>query len=120
MAATDLLYFSVAAVMMSAFVYFINNGKVRWYIYLGSLGGFAAYYFTIGRVVISLSSIIAYGIRRALYVIAVCLYEPFRPIVSYVRLIFNKAIELFKKGRKENKEKKQVTSRCVLMEYGKK
>lgn len=119
MGITDLLYFIIAAVIMSVFVYFINNGKVRWYIYSGSAVGFALYYFTIGRIVISLSSIIAYGIRKGLYIFLICLYEPVRPLFSFIKNTAIRVAGTYRERKALRSEKQQTTNRKVLMEYGK-
>ena len=119
MGITDLLYFLIAAVIMCVFVYFINNGKVRWYIYSGSAVGFALYYFTIGKIVISLSSIIAYGIRKGLYIFLICLYEPVRPLFSFIKNSARRVAAIYKEGTAIKSENQQTTNRKVLMEYGK-
>jgi len=81
--------------------------------------GFIIYYFTVGRIVISLSSIIAYGIRRVFCIFLVCLYEPFKPIIKLPRLLISKSQSLYKSKKKAMMDKALKKNRRVVMEYGK-
>lgn len=120
MGITDLMYFAAATVIMCIFIYFVNNGIVRWYIYFGAVTGFILYYFTVGRIVISFSSIIAYGIRRIFYVVFICLYEPIRPIFPFAKKYFTRVIKTLWTRRSREIEVKQRNARNVLLEYGRK
>jgi len=116
---TDVAYFIIVSVIVSVFVYFINSGRIRWYIYFFAVIGFIIYYFTVGRIVISLSSIIAYGIRRVFCIFLVCLYEPFKPIIKLPRLLISKSQSLYKSKKKAMMDKALKKNRRVVMEYGK-
>lgn len=119
MGITDIIYFVTIAVIMSVFVYFVNNGKIRWYIYFGAFFGFMLYYFTLGRVVISLSSLIVIRIRKIFKIILVCLFEPIRPVALWLKAAFCKIKRTYVKNRIKKHEKEDNCKRNILMEYGK-
>ena len=120
MGITDLIYFALCGIIMSIFVYFVNSGNVRWYIFLGAGVGFFLYYVTVGRMVISLSSVIALGIRKAFFIILSCLYEPVRPIALFIKNALIKVVKALFVNRKSATSKKQPIARNVLINYGRK
>lgn len=61
--AGDLLFCVFAALVLVVFIYHTNGGKARWMIFFGAAAGFAAYYFSIGNVVMFFSRYIVFAIK---------------------------------------------------------
>lgn len=49
----DILFWTFAAIIMLAVIFFANNGKVRWYEFLGVFLGMNIYIFTLSRIFLS-------------------------------------------------------------------
>lgn len=62
----DIVFSLIALVLTFVFVISFNNGEVRFFVLIGELLGFAIYYFTVGRIVMSLSKAIVRLIKRVL------------------------------------------------------
>lgn len=63
--AEDVLFFLIAAVVVTVLVYQANFGRVRWFALLGVLAGFALWYNTVGRLTMLFSEYIIYFLRTA-------------------------------------------------------
>ena len=61
----DLLFFLTAACVMALITYQLNYGRFRWFALAAACGGFAAYYFTVGRLVMLVSGTLLLFLRRA-------------------------------------------------------
>ena len=61
----DVLFMTFSAVVLSLLTYKLNSGKIRWFIPAFALGGFAVYYFTVGRLVKKCAESIIRFIRLA-------------------------------------------------------
>ena len=111
---TDILYFFILTVFMCVFVYAVNNGKIRWFIYFFSLIGFFAYYFTVGKLVIGASSVITFFIRALFLYIFLFLFSPIRILYRCLRFGLSRV-------RKNIKRKKKNVNmpRTVLLSSGK-
>ena len=48
----DLLFFALSSVVTFLFALAVTGGELRFYLFLGLVTGFMAYYFTIGRAVV--------------------------------------------------------------------
>lgn len=83
----DILYFALITPPSMVFVYAFNNGNVRWYIFFGIIAGFAAYYFTVGKLVISVSEYIAFSVKVFFSYAA---YFTVRPIKKAANFLFSK------------------------------
>ena len=101
----DILYFVIITPLCAIFLHAINNGIVRWYIFLGMICGFLLYNRTIGR----LSSLL---IQYPVYYYS--LLKNF--IVYYIKKSLNHIKHNIKKTfkRKKPREKKRL-----LLKYGK-
>ena len=69
----DVIFFVICGVGMSVFIYRYCSGIIRFYVFPGAVLGFAAYYNSIGRLVIYVSDAIVFFIlsviKRLLYII---------------------------------------------------
>ena len=71
----DILYFLVIIPASVIFVYHLNNGNVRWYIVAGMAIGFALCYFTVGKIIISVSEYIVFFIKVFLSYVSYFIFE---------------------------------------------
>ena len=92
-----------AAVVLVAYAY--NSGRVRVIIYLGLLFGFLAYYFTVGKIVMRLSQLIAFVVRS---ILVYCYEIISAPIRFGVEKIKKRSCNVdIKRRRKYDKREKQ-------------
>lgn len=103
--AEDILYFLICAVVTYFFMLKTTYGQVRGFIIIGEIIGFIIYYFTVGRLVISVSKIIIETVKRIFKLIFKILFYPFVMIFKVVskKLGFkfqniNKKLTNFKKN----------------------
>ncbi len=116
MGITDILYFLILTVLMCIFVYAVNNGKIRWYIYVFSLLGFLIYYFTVGKLVIKVSSVASFIIRSMFSYIVLFLFAPVRSVSA---AISRKISERKKKRISEINESESIRPRNIVICCGK-
>lgn len=60
----DILFSIIALVLTFIFVVAFNNGELRFFVLIGELLGFVAYYFTLGRLTMSVSKMIISLIKK--------------------------------------------------------
>jgi len=82
----DMLFSLVCGVVLSVFIYRYCSGIIRFYVFLGSVLGFAAYYNSIGRFVIFVSDKIVFFITFVLKRLLCVILFPFVFISDRVRL----------------------------------
>lgn len=82
----DLFFFSSSAVATFLFALTVTGGQLRFYLFLGSLIGFAAYYFTIGRVVVRFAGGVAACVIRFWKWFWSTLFIPFRLLGRFVSI----------------------------------
>jgi len=73
----DVFFFTSAGVAVTVFIYHANNGRIRWYLLLGAVAGFAVYYFTVGKLMMFFSEVIVFVLRSAC---AYALYAVLTPL----------------------------------------
>lgn len=117
---TDILYFLLVTFVMMIFIYHINSGIVRWYIFAGVIIGFFIYYFTLGKIVISFSEYVVFGIKTIRSYLFFFISRPFLPISRKIKNILPK----LKYKIKEKRAKKKINKipqdkRKELMKIGK-
>ena len=94
------------------FALIVTGGALRWYIFIGELIGFFAYYFTIGRVVVACAERVCNLILRLWHGLWWVVFWPFRMIgrllrrpVAFLgekfRKMGKKGANFFKKGLKQ-------------------
>ena len=107
----DILFFVTAAVVTFLFSLAVMNGQLRFYLFLGEIVGFTAYYFTVGVVVMRFAgTVIRWFLRiwRMIWMIVFypfqwlfrLLKHPFSKIQGFFQKIFAKLVGNFKKGLK--------------------
>lgn len=110
----DLLFFLSSAVITFLFALAVMDGQLRFYLFLGEGIGFAAYYWTIGRLMMRFAGVVTALIVRVWngfwrlvslpFRWAVCLFRrPARAAALFLQKIKGKAAELLKKGLKRAK-----------------
>lgn len=95
----DILFSLAAGVAVSVFIYRHCYGIVRWYVFFGALLGFIAYYFTVGRVVLTVAELIMFFVATA---VRYAVYFITRPIV----MIFKKMKTSLPKRKDKKTENK--------------
>ena len=100
----DVLFVTICGVITVLVAYAYNSGKVRVIILIGLLIGFVIYYFTVGKIVMKLSELIAFLLRSAVLYILEIFSFPVRKAVEYIKKIQKIGK---KKGAKNDKLKKR-------------
>lgn len=83
--AGDILFCVFAALVLIVFIYHSNDGKARWMIFFGAAAGFAAYYFSIGNVVMFFSQYIVFAIKCVTSYVLFFITFPIRLLLSLAR-----------------------------------
>lgn len=108
----DVFFFASAAVVTFLFALAVTDGQLRFYLFGGEGAGFAAYYFTIGRLVMRFAGAVIRAVLRGWHLLwtAVCfpfrmLWRPLRPFMkkteTAVQKILRKPAGFLKKGLKQ-------------------
>ena len=88
----DILYFLLITPMAVVFTYQVNDGNIRWYLLFGMVVGFALYYFTICKIIISVSEYIVFFIKTVFSYLS---YLILRPIKKGALFLLCKIKKLF-------------------------
>ncbi|MBQ8392562.1 MAG: spore cortex biosynthesis protein YabQ [Clostridia bacterium] len=120
MGITDILFFVIVTCIMASFIYSVNSGNVRWYIYLFAFVGFLLYYLTVGKIIISLSSIIVRTIKKVFRMFIICILSPFLPFkILYVKAIKGIHNQIRARRRVKLPDAEEIENRTILLQYGK-
>lgn len=66
----DIIFSIVALVLTFVFVIAFNNGELRFFILIGELFGFTAYYFTVGKLTMFFSKSVIKVIKKLLFILS--------------------------------------------------
>lgn len=91
----DVLFSVISAMIVSVTVFNINSGRPRWFIFLGVVSGFAVYRFTLGKLVMKISSFI---IRLVEALIVFVFSVTFLPMLRWCKNIYK---SVYKKMRRK-------------------
>ena len=118
---TDILYFLVITPIFMIFLYHQNNGIVRWFILFGAILGFLLYYFTLGKLIISVSEYIAFAVKVVFMHIIFFISRPFVPIARFIKTKISKIKASVKNAISRSKEKKKEEKKHIrtLIHFGK-
>lgn len=117
---TDIIYFLVITLIMMVFVYYINDGIVRWYIFAGAFLGMLLYYFTVGKLVISVSEYIVFFIKTTLSYLTWIFLWIISPALRFLKGIFSKIKQKLSTVKsKTNKTKKGLKIKENIYKIGK-
>ena len=105
----DIVYFAILSIIFPTFIYIVNGGIFRWYIFLFAFLGYLTLKLTLGRVVNFLIELFVFYFRIVVLLIK-------NPIVNKIDALKNK-IKMRKQKRIINKEKK--IKRNILISFGK-
>ena len=83
----DFVFLSFCGVAFSVFIYYTNDGNVRFAAVIGTIMGFVAFYFTVGRL-----------IRRCTVIILNVIYKLINVLLYPFRFIARSVIGLLRKG----------------------
>lgn len=112
----DLVFFIYAAVAFSIFLYRYNFGRFRWFILLSAAGGFIAYYFSIGKLVIRFSDAISQFVMLGVNILLFLLCLPFRLLFKSVKKLYTKLILPIitkMKNKVDKRRHKRYTDKCI-------
>lgn len=85
----DITYFCLCGAIISVFLYNLNTGKVRGFVLIGAICGFAFYLLTIGRVTLFFGELIVFLIRSLARLVFLRLILPAaRAILHIVKFIY--------------------------------
>lgn len=74
----DLLYFTLSSVITFLFALAVTGGELRFYLFLGLVTGFMAYYFTVGRAVMRCAKQVIAAILWLWKMLWKAIFFPFR------------------------------------------
>lgn len=77
----DILFFLISSLLLTVFLFQVNFGELRLYIYLGAVAGFLLYYNTVGRISAVLSGTTVSLVRLVLNFI---FYKIAKPVFSII------------------------------------
>lgn len=99
----DFIFFVLSTFFAFLFFLVINNGRLRFFEYLAMVLGFFSYYFTVGSVLINLSSVVIPSIKSAFRAVARVISAPIRLVVKLFIGVKNKMSPIFAKMMKKIK-----------------
>jgi len=91
----DVLFFLTSSIITFLFSLAVMDGKLRFYLFLGEAIGFAAYYFTIGRLVMKFTGTITALIISIWKMFWQIVLAPFRFFIAIFKKPIKKLLELF-------------------------
>lgn len=116
-AVQDIFYLLVCAVVTFFYMLTVTQGQIRIFIFIGELIGWVFYYFTIGELVIGVSSAIIKFIKRLLaFLYKLFILPIFRLIHWFLRLLsipLGKSKKIFKKMQRNTKFR--LKNRTILL-----
>lgn len=90
----DVIFFLCASVVVTVFLYHINNGILRWYLAAGMIFGFVLYYFSVGKLTVLLSEPFAFAVHSLFRYLA---YFTYRPLAFLWRAVRKKMGIVYRK-----------------------
>lgn len=93
----DVFLFLFAGCGVAVINYYFNSGRIRIYTPIAVLCGFLAYYFTVGKLVLYFSELLAFIIRAFFAVIFEMLLYPFKIIVVFLLKMAKKLLYFINK-----------------------
>lgn len=113
---TDILYFIIVSLIMMVFIYYVNDGIVRWFIFAGLILGMTVYHFTLGKIVSSLFERCGFCVRVLIEYAKVFINKLFIPISKRVKSILSSIKKSRKIKKKSNSEKSKER---IILSVGK-
>ena len=95
----------------------MNSGIPRWYIFVGAIAGAFLYYFTIGKLVISISEYIVFSLKLIFAYFTYFISRPFVILFLKIKPLFSKI--KFKKKIKNKEKLNTEKARTELIKIGK-
>lgn len=118
----DLLLFIVMGIGIVLLNFYYNDGRFRLYTVLATALGAVLYYYSLGRLVISVSEPIMIFLRFLIYQIIKLFFMPIKFIINIICSIVKKIYEIIRKELEKNYNirynKKEVENYLLLSELG--
>ncbi|MBO7148691.1 MAG: spore cortex biosynthesis protein YabQ [Clostridia bacterium] len=100
----DILFFIISSLFFTVFLFQLNFGQLRLYIYLGAAAGFTAYYFTVAKLSAAISGMAVSLIRLALFF---TFYKIAKPILIIIAKAISVPVNRLKLKRIRYADKKE-------------
>lgn len=93
----DMVFFLTSAIATFLFALAVMDGELRFYLFIGLIAGFCAYYFTIGRLVMRCAGAVVAAFLKVWHLFWTAVFYPFRLVGRLLRrpIAFFKKILLF-------------------------
>ena len=112
----DILYFIFATISLMIFIYYINDGIVRWYILLGNVLGCFLYKLSFGKIIAFLIGLLVFLLK----VIILKLLCPLKTLFGKMKIFSVKILALIRKKLMKKRKKKSVQKqRTEMLKIGK-
>ncbi len=112
----DILFWLIYGFSVFCFAAIFADGRVRFFMFFGSILGFILYLVTVGSIVIGVIRTVFGTFYRILHKVYSALIEPF---VKIFKIICQKAAPLFVINHKNAQKSKKPLKNAVLMVYNK-
>lgn len=112
LAVTDLLFFFLSAVAFILFLYVFNFGIFRWFFLLFAVIGFLIYYNSVGKLFVSVSTVISSYVMLALNVTLFAVLFPFKILFHALRSLIKPLIAKIIAAIDKSKNKR-YTLKCI-------
>lgn len=112
----DILFFAIATAVYLVFVFHASSGYNRWFLTVGAIGGFAAYFFTLGKLVMRVSGVIRFVLLTMAAYIRFLLLFPLRMAVKYLLrpTVFKISSKI---AQKRTKKAKKALAKSLVFVY---
>ena len=92
----DVLYWSVASVLMFYFLLQRNHGEIRFFIIIGAAVGMISYFYTLSPLIVKVSVAVISFFKRVLFTVARILLVPIRMLIKLLKILAKPFIWLAK------------------------
>ena len=112
----DILFFIIAGCVIALLLYYTNDGQFRGMAIFGVACGFVLYYFTVGRLVISVSRTLVFAIKTVLVYTILFVAFPSMLSLKALKLVAQKAFGRFRTVRYKKRSavftERQIAELC--------
>ncbi len=111
----DILFCLSVGILLSILLFYRNDGVFRGFVLIGAAVGFAAYYFTVGRLVIGASEYIVFALRTAFLYLVYYVSLPFIALGRFLLARIGGAVKRIREKRQERVQKQYHAKVCHEM-----
>lgn len=111
----DILFFLISSLLLTVFLFQVNFGELRLYIYLGTAAGFLLYYNTVGRISAVFSGVAVSFVRL---VLNFTFYKIAKPILSIIAKAISVPVDAYTVRRIITSSDREASKLLVMSEKG--